>query len=128
MSDLFGEVIYSYSRAQAIEDGELIDLTEWARETGFKFPVAITRAAFDEFIAWPEGLRPDLGQSERGRGHDVLWMLSCAIRASQGGSRVDFKLSRVGADGRSRVGALYSLCGPGDTPEPVITIMLPEED
>ena len=31
-------VIFQYSRAQAIEDGVLIDLTEWAKELGFKVP------------------------------------------------------------------------------------------
>ena len=41
---LFGEVIYTYTRAQAIEDGVLIDATEMAKETGFKWPVALTAA------------------------------------------------------------------------------------
>ncbi|MGD9819896.1 MAG: DUF6573 family protein, partial [Desulfomonilaceae bacterium] len=29
-------VIYSYTRAQAIEDGVLVDVTEQAKATGFK--------------------------------------------------------------------------------------------
>jgi len=40
MSD---NVIYSYTRAQAIEDGMFVDVTETAKEAGFKYPVAITR-------------------------------------------------------------------------------------
>jgi hypothetical protein len=130
MHELFGKPIYVYTRAQAIEDGELVDLTPWARETGFKFPVAITRAAWADFIEWPDGTRGGDGQSERGRAHDVLWMLLCAIRASDGGSRVDFKVARkvAGIGGRARWGALYSVCGPGDDAEPVITVMLPDED
>ncbi len=35
-------VIFSYTRAQAIEDGVLVDLTAWAKETGFRIPVACT--------------------------------------------------------------------------------------
>ena len=127
--ELFGEPISTYTRAQAIDDGVLVDLTAWAKETGFAFPVAITRAAWADFIEWPEENKGH-GQSERGRAHDVLWMLLCAIRASKGGERMDFKVARLipGASGHARPGNLYSICGPGDDAEPVITIMLPGED
>ena len=39
---LFGEVIFSYTRAQAIADRALIDVTPTAAEAGFGFPVAVT--------------------------------------------------------------------------------------
>ena len=39
---LFGEVIFSYTRAQAIADRVLIDVTPTALETGFRFPTAVT--------------------------------------------------------------------------------------
>ncbi len=43
MSDnIFGDVIYSYSRAQAIEDEVLFDVTDGAKEAGFKIPTAMT--------------------------------------------------------------------------------------
>jgi type I site-specific restriction endonuclease len=35
------EIIYSYTRKQAIADGVLIDVTELAKEAGFKCPVAL---------------------------------------------------------------------------------------
>lgn len=35
-------VIYVYTRAQAIEDGVLIDISDWAEEYGFTYPVAVT--------------------------------------------------------------------------------------
>lgn len=128
MTEIFGEPISVYTRTQAIDDGLLVDLTEWAKETGFRFPVAITRAAWESFIAWPDD-RHSLGQSERGRAHDVLWMLLCAVRASHGGSRIDFSVKRhIPGKPGPRIGSLYSLCGPGDGGEPVITIMLPDED
>ena len=36
------DVIHRYTRAQAIEDGTLVDVTETAREAGWRFPVATT--------------------------------------------------------------------------------------
>ena len=39
---LFGEVIFSYTRAQAIADRVLIDVTPTAVEAGFRFPTAVT--------------------------------------------------------------------------------------
>ncbi len=45
-SDVFGEVISSYSRAQAIEDGVLVDISGLAREAGFRYPVAVSRGVF----------------------------------------------------------------------------------
>lgn len=129
------EVIHAYTRAQALEDGVLVDLTEWAGETGFTIPVAITRAAWCDFIEWDEAddrRKPEFtGQDVRGRAHDVLWMLYLAVRRGQGGRRVDFELYRVPREGRGlrpRKASLYALCGPGDNAEPVITIMLPNED
>ena len=40
------DLIHSYTRAQAIEDGVLVDVSDVATEAGFKLPVAITRAAW----------------------------------------------------------------------------------
>ena len=44
IKDYFGDVIYAYTRQDAINDGVLVDVTELAREAGFKIPVAITAA------------------------------------------------------------------------------------
>jgi len=67
-------VIFSYTRAQAIEDGVLVDLTAWARETGFKVPVACTATVWQGYIV-PPPKTEGWGQSERGRAHDLLWMV-----------------------------------------------------
>lgn len=48
------DIISRYTRAEAIEDGELIDVTETAREAGFTVPVARTRAAWVDCVAWGE--------------------------------------------------------------------------
>ena len=38
----FGEVISTYTRAQAIEDGVLVDAGPMAKEAGFNWPVVLT--------------------------------------------------------------------------------------
>jgi hypothetical protein len=119
-------VISSYTRAQAIEDGVLIDLTEWAKETGFRYPVACTNAVWNDYVAPNEDLRL-LGQSERGRAHDLLWMLLCAIRRGSG-DRIDFETLFLQSQHRRITARFKAVCGPGDDGEPVITIMLPNED
>lgn len=132
-------VIFSYTRAQAIEDGVLVDLTEWAKETGFKIPVACTSEVWHRYITPPFGTR-ELGQSERGRGHDVLWMLFVAIQRqsahkraegnghAQSDDRLFYEVVFLQSPNRHETIKLKSICGPGDHREPVLTIMLPNED
>ncbi len=54
VTELFGEVISTYSRAHAIEDGVLIDAGEMAKEAGFRFHVAITAAAWSDCVIWTD--------------------------------------------------------------------------
>uniref|UniRef100_A0A6M3LHU9 Uncharacterized protein n=1 Tax=viral metagenome TaxID=1070528 RepID=A0A6M3LHU9_9ZZZZ len=79
---VFGEPISIYTRAQGIEDGVLVDVTEWAsnREMmgGFTVPVAMTAALWAKVVA-PKGSIQDT----RGRAHDVLWLASLAVRRRQ---------------------------------------------
>lgn len=122
-------VIFRYTRAQAIEDGVLIDLTEWAKETGFRIPVACTAAVWHGFIVPPQGAR-ELGQCERGRAHDILWLLYVAIRRQSGAARdrLEYEVAFHQAPHRHETVKFRSICGPGDNGEPVLTIMLPDED
>lgn len=69
-------VIFSYTRAQAIADGVLIDVSELAKQAGFGYPVAVTAGVWAECVAVPEGVA---GQDETGRLWDVLNMLRFAI-------------------------------------------------
>lgn len=129
----FGKVISTYTRAQAIEDGVLIDAGAMAREAGFKWPVALTSAAWANCVAWTEDdSRQQIYQDESGRLWDVMYMASHAIRTSKrSGDRLLFQLCRVPRDGHSTEAVLVTLkliVGPGDAEEPVITILLPNED
>ena len=47
-------VIHRYTRADGIRDGILVDVTETAREAGFKIPTAITAAVHDECVRWTD--------------------------------------------------------------------------
>ena len=135
------DIISTYTRADAIEDGELVDVTEAARETGFRYPIAITRAAWEDCCSWTDAdaeRKPRTHQDERGRLHDVLWMAFLAAKYSkyarvayENAAIRHFDLYRVPVHGkgeRPRRTTLKMVCGPGDNAEPVITIMLPDED
>lgn len=127
----FGNFIYAYTRAEAIADGTLVDVTEMAREAGFRIPVAMTAAAWGDCVAWSDAdSERQTHQDESGRLWDVLWMASLAARRAQG-ERVPFQFYRVPHGGRAtwpRLTTLHLRVGPGDTGEPVITILTPSED
>ena len=120
-------VVFSYTRQQAIEDGVLVDLTEWSKEVGFVIPVACTAAVWHDWIVPPQETRV-LGQSERGRSHDLLWMLFNAIKRSKGGDTVNFQVIFLQPPERQETVTFKAVCGPGDHGEPVLTVMLPHED
>lgn len=118
-------VIYRYTRKQAIEDGVLIDVSETAREAGIIYPVAITGTVLESYIVPSEKDRAN-GQSEKGRLWDVLWIFRNAAKQNAGDILL-FKVYFTLFCNQELV-TLKAICGPGDEAEPVITIMLPEED
>lgn len=127
------DLIYSYSRAAAVADGVLVDVTPMALDTGFKFPVALTRAAWADCVEWNDEIeaRKAITQDESARLKDLLWMAFLACRAAGGGQRRMFELYRIPREGRGNRPRQVSLVihiGPGDDPLPVITIMQPNED
>ena len=133
MESIFGEVVSTYTRAQAIADGVLIDVGITAKEAGFRIPVAVTEAAWQDCIAWTErDNKRQVYQDQSGRLWDVLFMAVVAAKGcASGGDRLQFQLSRVPRDGRSTEPTLATLkliVGPGDDGEPVTTILLPNED
>jgi len=133
----FGEVIFAYTRADALHDGVLVEIpVDLCREAGFTVPVAVTAAVWD--LIDPGNLDEMPGQSVAGRTWDLLWVCGCAARATQGQHRSTilfrcaFLISRTDPGGvvitEHQTATLRATCGPGDDGEPVITIMLPGED
>jgi hypothetical protein len=122
------DLIHSYTRADALRDGILIDVSATATEAGFVYPVALTAAAWVTCVAVPPAVPC---QDEAGRLWDVLTMLRHAVRG-QGSNASEVRFGvHVRNDNRERIPPLVrlkALCGPGDRGEPVITVMLPQED
>lgn len=122
------DLIGSYSRSQAIADGVLVDVSDWASATtgfsgGFTIPVAVTAAVWSDLASIPERFQGI--QDLRGRAHDVLFMASLAARKHRRNSTLLF---RVLLDvGWTRRQEYRMTIGPGDAGEPVITILRPEE-
>lgn len=128
------EVISSYSRAQAIADGVLIDASMTATEAGFRYPVALTAAAWAVAVNWDH--ENGEYQDQAGRLWDVVFMAGIAVRRNRGKhaeetDRIAFSVYRIpnvrDAVEATEVELTIALSG-GDDGEPVMTIMLPHED
>ena len=109
-------LISGYSRAQAIEDGQLTDVSDTDAARQFKYPAAIT-SALHAAIEKGEGRKPETFAA---RLFDVFWMMRLAAR--NGGADIQFSV-KVGA----RRLHLHGNCGPGDDPAPVLTVGFPED-
>lgn len=124
----FGDVIFAYTRKQALADGVQVDVSTTAKEAGIKFPIFLTRAVFDAYVAIPDGVT---GQDEAGRLWDVVWMTRFAIlRARPGVDRIPVALYVRNDNRAARLVKLIAQCGPldMDDAQPAITVMLPDED
>lgn len=134
----FGSVIYvytpavrGYTRAQALADGVLVDVTETSKEVGFKLPVAITAALHGRLT--PSGAEAELGQDYDGRLWDVLWCAAFTIKlADPGIDTVTFTLVQPEVEAKSGQAKkvelrLRAVCSPGNEGEPAIIIGFPED-
>ena len=124
----FGGVIYAYTRSQAVADGVQIEVTKTAKEAGISFPVFLTRAVWDAYVAVPEGVT---GQDEAGRLWDIVWMLRFGIlRSRPGCDRIPVAFYVRNDNRTARLVKLIATCGALDidNPQPAITLMLPDED
>lgn len=130
LSPLFADadVIHTYSRAQAIEDGVLVDVTPTAKEAGFKIPVSLTAAVWADCVAWDNEAEA-YPQDEAGRLWDLLYLAALEARRRRNAQVVPFGLLRVPPRGTNpELVQLTMHVGPGDNAEPVVTIMQPGED
>jgi hypothetical protein len=121
------EYISRYTRAQAIEDGVLVDVSDTPerKEAGIKYPVAMTAAVFAQCVELTPAAKR-AGNDVKGRLWDVLYMMRFPVRRPDP-TTVIFELRCVVNRVRPTRVKLKAVCGPGDDGEPVITIMLPEE-
>jgi hypothetical protein len=135
MPNLFEGItsIHVYTRAEALADGVLIDVSDTAREAGFRIPVAVTVGVWEDCVAWePADSARQTHQDQSGRLWDVVFMASHAARMKRGHDhQLTYELYRVKRGGKAKQATRVQLVlhiGPGDSGEPVLTIMLPGED
>lgn len=125
------EVIYSYTRSQALGDGVLVDATQTAMEAGFRYPTAITADLHARIT--PNEREKALGQSYEGWLWDVVFLASFAARQAGTQDRCSFEVSLFEAEAapphrtHRRTLSLWMVVGPGDQGEPVITIGFPKD-
>ncbi len=120
MDELFGNVIIGYSRAQAIEDGVLVEVPGVLRRmVGLRVHTVMTASSAAATGA-------DDGRDCVRR---MLFVTELAAKAAQAGGDTHIVEFRVppAEPGKSAVDLVMHL-GPGDRGEPVLTIMLPGED
>lgn len=118
--------IYSYTREQALLDGVLVDLNRWIpiNESGYKYPVACTSTVFAIIKEAVESGK--YTNDYKGVVWDILWM-SRAMPIEKWPTGQLFKVAIRGVGKRS-IFTLKIECSGGDDGEPVLTIMLPDED
>ena len=124
------EIIYSYTRKQAIEDGMQWRVSgeyeSMPREVGYKWPVYLTSGVVGLIERAINNKKHcnDFG----GVLWDVLHMSRVMSRSVNDRLR-EFKVIITGA-GRAKYHTLYIASGPVDIddPAPCLTIMLPEEN
>lgn len=129
-------IIFAYTRAMAIADGVLVELKQ-AQWLGFRLQVVCTERVWQTLVDWPhEGNWQD---TQMLREQDLLRAAYLAAQAKKGMAaagvpdpqpdRLDFYVRAVPAgETEWKEVQLYMLIHPGDTPEPVATVMFPDED
>ncbi|MDP2646531.1 MAG: hypothetical protein Q8P24_16450 [Desulfobacterales bacterium] len=125
MSNIFddADVVYQYSRMQALEDGVLVDITDPAKEAGFKFPVAVTQGVY--------GVLNDTStpcQDFEGRVWDMLMVFRMHIRTCEGDTVNFAPLFASKGKAKPEPVSMWAKIGPGDDGAPVMTVMLEGED
>lgn len=133
----FGPPIHVYTRAAAIKDGALIDLdavlAAHQMHSWNRWPLACTPRVW-AWIQPSEEEQRGAGQSVPGRLRDMLHMAAVAkLAAPAAQEEVPFQVIFYCGPARQQPQELMLVTlkmhvGPGDTGEPVVTFMLPEED
>ena len=124
--DWWGEPIYTYTRAQALEDGAQVAIPEEeSAAAGFSVPVYLTRGVWDQYVEVPEGVRL---QDSMGRLWDILHMAHLAGRTCVG-PLCEVVVWVRNDNRRPRQRKLLMEIGAVDMDDarPAITIMLPED-
>ena len=115
-----GDLVFSYTRKQAIDDGVLIDITEIAKHYGFIVPVAMNVSTYHECFM-------DDGELDEEMLRDYLCLLLMNINLGRfADGRKD--LVEIFFEGkRKQRFKIWNHVGPGDEGEAVMTICFPQD-
>ena len=127
MDNSIDTLVYSYTRANAIADGVLIDVSKMAKEAGIKYPTTVTDNLYHSYIV-PSLELAKMGQSIDGRLWDLLMMFHFNARKSNSDILNYICLFQMKPGSEAVEKTIKAHIGPGDTAEPVITLMLPGDD
>jgi hypothetical protein len=122
----WGEPIHTYTRDEAVADGVLFDVTETAREAGFRVPIALTASVWAD-VNNLSGKYVSAEHSPEGRLWDLLFMAARAARRRANRNTNSFVYALIMPVGEGNNYRAKCHVGPGDGGEPVVTIMRPDE-
>ena len=121
-------MISLYTREQALADGVLVDVSAPAQAVGFRWPVALTRAVWEDFIT-PAPQESQEGQRGNGRLRDILWRARFAAQANTADREAVLFQVLLRSEAQPKPVTLQlvlSFASPAGGP--CLTILLPEED
>ncbi|SKA71209.1 hypothetical protein SAMN02745704_00096 [Paucidesulfovibrio gracilis DSM 16080] len=119
------DLVYAYTRTQAIADGVLIPISE--EESGLKIPAVVSSNLFHHYIEPPEKLVGE-GQSTTGRLHDTIMMFKAAASVRWDGTRVAFDVLYLMGPGRLEKVKILGLLCTDDKEKACLTFCLPEDE
>ncbi len=113
-------IIFAYTRQDAIDDGVFIDITKTAEEAMIRFPTCISSNLYHTYIN-PDPMPEN--QDEKGR----LWDLLTVFYYTAKSAKDSFMKFTVKFSGKNvEVWAVCEPASPTD-PQPCINIFLPED-
>lgn len=110
------------ARQDAIDDGDLIEITRMGRDMGITFPLAVSARAAQSMVPFPNIPQETVTEN--------LWDTLHAFRdkaRTTTEEEFEFQVSLY-QNGLVPTLTFKAAVSPGDDGEPVITIMLPDED
>lgn len=110
------------ARQDAIDDGDLIEITRMGRDAGITYPIAVSARAAERMVPFPNIPQETVTEN--------LWDTLHAFRAKAFATtkeEFEFQVSLY-QNGLVPNLTFKAAVSPGDDGEPVITIMLPDED
>ena len=113
-------IISTYTRQDAIDDGMFVDVSEVAKEAGINYPVAITNNLYHTHV---NPSKMPSGQDEQGRLWDLLNVFAYTAKRTND----SFMKFTVKFSGKNIV--VWAVCeaqSPTD-PSPSLTLLLPED-